>query len=123
MATTMHTAVVSGFGQPLAFPAWPMPQPGPGPGPILVKTEAVGVCHPDRHDANGDWPLKPSLSFIPGYEGTGRVAAVGMGVTRVDDGDRVGLPWLDVACGHFEDCLQARETVYGAGRQFSVGTL
>jgi propanol-preferring alcohol dehydrogenase len=38
------------------------------PGQILVKTEACGVCHTDLHAANGDWPLKPTLPFIPGHE-------------------------------------------------------
>lgn len=111
MATTMHAAVVTGFGKPLAFQEWPVPTPGPGQ--ILVKTEACGVCHTDLHAAHGDWPLKPSLPFIPGHEGIGRIAATGAGVTIVKEGDRVGVPWLYSACGHCEHCLQAWETVCG----------
>jgi propanol-preferring alcohol dehydrogenase len=83
----------------------------PGPGQILVKTEACGVCHTDLHAAKGDWPLKPSLPFIPGYEAIGRVVALGAGVTIVKEGDRVGVPWLYSACGHCEYCLSAWETV------------
>ena len=45
--------------------------PSPGAGQILVKTEACGVCHTDLHAANGDWPLKPTLPFIPGHEAIG----------------------------------------------------
>ena len=80
-------------------------------GQILVKTEACGVCHTDLHAARGDWPVKPTLPFIPGHEGIGLVVAVGPGVTIVKEGDRVGVPWLYSACGHCEYCLKAWETV------------
>ena len=111
MTRTMHAAVVEQFGKPLAFREISIPAPGPGQ--ILVKTEACGVCHTDLHAAQGDWPLKPTLPFIPGHEGIGRVAAVGAGVTSVKEGDRVGVPWLYSACGHCEYCLSAQETVCG----------
>jgi propanol-preferring alcohol dehydrogenase len=109
MAGRMHVAVVEQFGKPLLFQEWDIPTPGPGQ--ILVKTEACGVCHTDLHAATGDWPLKPKLPFIPGHEAIGRVAAVGVGVTIVKEGDRVGVPWLYSACGHCEHCLSAWETV------------
>jgi propanol-preferring alcohol dehydrogenase len=107
--TKMHAAVVEHFGKPLALQEWDIPTPGPGQ--ILVKTEACGVCHTDLHAAKGDWPLKPSLPFIPGHEAIGRVVALGAGVTIVKEGDRVGVPWLYSACGHCEYCLSAWETV------------
>ena len=53
------------------------------PGPVLVKVAACGVCHTDLHAADGDWPVKPTLPFIPGHEGVGHVAAVGAGVKGV----------------------------------------
>jgi propanol-preferring alcohol dehydrogenase len=109
MIRKMHAAVVEQFGKPLVFQEWDIPTPGPGQ--ILVKTEACGVCHTDLHAARGDLPLKPTLPFIPGHEGIGRVAAVGSGVTIVKEGDRVGVPWLYSACGHCEYCLKAWETV------------
>lgn len=109
MTTQMHAAFVTGFGQPLEMRETAIPTPGPGQ--ILVRTEACGVCHTDLHAARGDWPLKPAPPFIPGHEGIGRVVALGAGVTRVKEGDRVGVPWLYSACGHCEHCLQAWETV------------
>ena len=109
MTNTMHSAVVEQFGQPLALRELDIPVPGPGQ--ILVKTEACGVCHTDLHAAHGDWPLKPSLPFVPGHEGIGRVVAIGEGVTAVAMGERVGVPWLYSACGHCEHCLAAWETV------------
>jgi propanol-preferring alcohol dehydrogenase len=108
-ARKMQAAVVEQFGQPLSFLEWDIPTPGPGQ--ILVKTEACGVCHTDLHAAGGDWPVLPTLPFIPGHEGIGIVAAIGAGVTSVKEGDRVGVPWLYSACGHCEHCLAAWETV------------
>jgi propanol-preferring alcohol dehydrogenase len=109
MTRKMQAAVVEQFGKPLVIQEWDVPTPGPGQ--ILVKTEACGVCHTDLHAANGDWPVKPSLPFIPGHEAIGLVVALGAGVTIVKEGDRVGVPWLYSACGHCEYCLSAWETV------------
>jgi propanol-preferring alcohol dehydrogenase len=109
MTQQMKAAVVQQFGKPLVLQEWDVPTPGPGQ--ILVKTEACGVCHTDVHAAHGDWPLKPTVPFIPGHEGIGLVVALGTGVTAVKEGDRVGVPWLYSACGRCEYCLSAWETV------------
>jgi alcohol dehydrogenase, propanol-preferring len=109
MPTKMQAAVVEQFGKPLVLQERDIPSPGPSQ--ILVKTEACGVCHTDLHAAHGDWPLKPTLPFIPGHEAIGRIVAVGSDVTIVKEGDRVGVPWLYSACGHCEYCLAACETV------------
>ena len=39
------------------------------------STEACGLCHTDLDAAHGDWPVKPTLPFIPGHEAIGLVAA------------------------------------------------
>lgn len=109
MFQTMKAAVVHAFGEPLRIEEVKVPLPGAGQ--ILVKIEACGVCHTDLHAAEGDWPVRPSLPFIPGHEGVGYVAAVGSGVTRVREGDRVGVPWLYSACGCCEHCLTGWETL------------
>lgn len=105
----MQAAFVEQFGQPLVLRSCDIPEAGPGQ--ILVKVEACGVCHTDLHAAKGDWPVKPSLPFIPGHEAIGIVVALGAGVSIVKEGDRVGVPWLYSACGHCEYCLSAWETV------------
>jgi len=109
MAKKMRAEVVEAFGKPLV--AREVDIPTAGHGQIIVKTEACGVCHTDLHAAKGDWPLKPTLPFIPGHEAIGIVTAVGRDVTAVKEGDRVGVPWLYSACGHCEYCLTAWETV------------
>ena len=106
---TMKAAVVHKFGKPLSLEEVPVPRPGAGQ--ILVRVAASGVCHTDLHAADGDWPVKPKLPFIPGHEGVGLVAAVGSGVTNLKEGDRVGVPWLHSACGLCEFCLAGWETL------------
>jgi len=109
MSTTMKAAVVRAFKQPLVIQEVPVPTPGAGQ--ILVKIAASGVCHTDLHAADGDWPVKPKLPFIPGHEGVGHVAALGGGVSHIKEGDRVGVPWLYTACGHCRHCLGGWETL------------
>jgi len=46
------------------------------PRPYTVKTEACGVYHTDLHAALADWPLKPTLPFIPGLEAIELVVAL-----------------------------------------------
>ncbi|MCQ2027998.1 alcohol dehydrogenase AdhP [Stutzerimonas zhaodongensis] len=109
MNQTMKAAVAHTYGEPLRIEEVKVPLPGPGQ--ILVKIEACGVCHTDLHAVEGDWPVRPPLPFIPGHEGVGYVAAVGGGVSRVKEGDRVGVPWLYSACGCCEHCLTGWETL------------
>jgi propanol-preferring alcohol dehydrogenase len=105
----MKAAVVRAFGEPLAIEEVAIPTPGPGE--VLVRVVASGVCHTDLHAADGDWPVKPTLPFIPGHEGAGVVAALGPGVTHVKEGDPVGIAWLHDACGTCEYCVTGWETL------------
>ncbi|MFM9887276.1 MAG: zinc-dependent alcohol dehydrogenase [Burkholderiales bacterium] len=109
---SMKAAVVKKFGAPLQIEQVPVPEVTQGQ--VLVKVIASGVCHTDLHAANGDWPVKPTLPFIPGHEGVGYVAALGSGVKGIKEGDRIGVPWLHTACGHCEHCITGWETLCDA---------
>jgi len=85
--------------------------PEPGPGQVVVRMEASGLCHTDIHAANGDWPVTPTVPFIPGHEGVGIVTALGDGVTSPQIGQRVAVPWLGYACGTCRYCLTGWETL------------
>ena len=109
MPKTMTAAFVEKFGEPLEIREVVIPTPGPGQ--VLVEIAASGVCHTDLHAAEGDWPIKPTLPFIPGHEGAGVVASLGSGVKHLKEGDRVGIAWLHSACGYCEFCLTGWETL------------
>jgi alcohol dehydrogenase, propanol-preferring len=110
----MRAAVVPAFGQALVIEDRPVPEPGPGQ--VVVRMEASGLCHTDIHAANGDWPVTPTVPFIPGHEGVGIVTATGDGVTSPRTGQRVAVPWLGYACGTCRYCLTGWETLCLAQR-------
>jgi propanol-preferring alcohol dehydrogenase len=105
----MKSAVVKAFDKPLVIEDRPVPEPGPGQ--VLVRVEASGLCHTDIHAARGDWPVKPSLPFVPGHEAVGVVTKRGPGVTEHDLGARVAVPWLGWACGTCSYCVRGWETL------------
>ena len=105
----MRAAVVPAFGQPLVIEDRPVPEPGPGQ--VVVRMEASGLCHTDIHAANGDWPVTPTVPFVPGHEGVGLMTALGDGVTSLKTGQRVAVPWLGYACGTCRYCLTGWETL------------
>jgi threonine 3-dehydrogenase len=67
--------------------------PSPAHGEVLLQVEAASICGTDAHLYNWDpWArevLKPPV--ILGHELAGRVVAAGAGVTRVHEGDLVGV--------------------------------
>ena len=68
---------------------------------VLVRIEAVGMCHADLAVRAGEFPFP--LPGVAGHEGAGRVEAVGAGVTSVRPGDRVMLTFD--SCGHCVWCV------------------
>ncbi|MDX6276052.1 MAG: alcohol dehydrogenase, propanol-preferring [Nocardioidaceae bacterium] len=105
----MKAAVVTDFTAPLEIQEHNIPEPGRGQ--VLVRMEACGLCHTDIHAAHGDWPVKPTVPFVPGHEGVGIVTELGAGVTEREIGDRVAIAWLGSACGHCRYCIDGRETL------------
>src|SRR5260370_2743451 len=110
----MRAAVGPGLGQPLVDEDGPVPEPGPGQ--VVVRMEASGLCHTDIHAARGDWPVTPTVPFIPGHEGVGIVTAAGDGVTSPQVGQPVAVPWLRYARGTCRYLLTGAETLCLAQR-------
>jgi propanol-preferring alcohol dehydrogenase len=106
----MKAAVVHSFDRPLEIDDVPVPEPGADQ--VLVRIETSGLCHTDIHAARGEWPIKPTLPFIPGHEGVGVVEQLGPGNGRgLEVGMRVALPWLGYACGDCRHCNSGWETL------------
>jgi aryl-alcohol dehydrogenase len=71
---------------------------------ILVRNEAVGVCHTDDKARQGKLPIVPPV--ILGHEGSGVVERAGAAVTRVTPGDRV--LFTPDYCGRCRPCLMGK---------------
>lgn len=82
----------------------------PGPGQVALSVSACGVCRTDLHLVDGDL-AHPGHAVVPGHEIVGRVTAVGVDVTGLAVGDRVGVPWLGWTCGRCEHCRAGRENL------------
>lgn len=61
----------------------------PSPGEVLIDVVAAGVNRPDLLQRAGLYPPPPGASEALGLEVSGRIAAVGAGVTRLTVGDEV----------------------------------
>jgi 2-desacetyl-2-hydroxyethyl bacteriochlorophyllide A dehydrogenase len=67
----------------------------PGPGEVQVEVAYVGICGTDLHILHGAMDARVSLPAIIGHEMSGRVAALGDGVTGWAVGDPVTVMPLD----------------------------
>ncbi len=104
----MDAMVLNGPGEALRFEQ--LPDRDPGPGEVRVRIAACGVCRTDLHVLDGDLP-QIKYPIIPGHEIVGRVEALGEGVTALQKGQRVGVPWLGHTCGHCFYCRSGRENL------------
>lgn len=84
-----------------------LPDPAPGPGEVIIDARAMGMNFPDLLLVEGNYQFKPPRPFIPGFDVSGVVSAIGEGVTRVAVGDRV---LATLGSGAFATRVTAPET-------------
>src|SRR4051812_33261673 len=86
----------------------------PHEGEVLVRIQHCGVCHSDLHFVDGSLPCP--YPAILGHEAGGIVEAVGAGVSRLNEGDKVILT-LRPPCGRCYFCVRGQFSIcseYGA---------
>src|SRR3954463_9838590 len=103
LPTTMTAIGIKSPGGPEMLVPEERPLPKPGAGEILVKVAAAGVNRPDVMQRQGSYPPPPGAPDIPGLEIAGEIVALGPGVKRWKNGDRVMA--LVVGGGYAEYCL------------------
>ena len=90
-------------------------RPVPGQGQILVKVFACGICHTELDEIEGR--VAPSrFPMILGHEVIGRVESLGPAAKRFKRGDRVGIAWINWACGRCSFCLKGEENLCDSAR-------
>jgi NADPH2:quinone reductase len=66
-----------------------LPTPEPQAGEVRVAIHAASLNFPDSLTIVGKYQFKPELPFVPGSEFSGRIDALGAGVTGLEVGDPV----------------------------------
>jgi propanol-preferring alcohol dehydrogenase len=94
--------------RPLALTDLPIPSPASDE--VLIEVEVCGVCRTDLHVVEGDLPSRRK-SVVPGHEVIGRVAELGAECRALKIGDRVGVAWLNRACGVCTYCRRNDENL------------
>ncbi|MFY0692894.1 MAG: NAD(P)H-quinone oxidoreductase [Paracoccaceae bacterium] len=85
----MRAIEISEPGGPDVLKLTERPVPQPAAGQILIKIAYAGVNRPDALQRAGMYDPPPGASDLPGLEASGRVAAIGPGVSGLSVGDDV----------------------------------
>jgi propanol-preferring alcohol dehydrogenase len=86
-----------------------LPNPVPGTKQILIKVSACGVCHTELDEVEGR--IRPKLPIVLGHEIVGRIERLGSGASKFNVGDRVGIAWINSACGKCPFCRAGNENL------------
>jgi NADPH2:quinone reductase len=103
----MRVVVAERLGGPEVMEVVDREPPVPGAGDLLVQVEAAGVNYIDTYQREGRGAYRPSLPFVPGSEGAGRVTGAGAGVNGFGTGDLVA--WAGAPSGYAEQVLVPAE--------------
>jgi NADPH2:quinone reductase len=86
----MRAAVITRPGGPEVLEIQERPTPAPANNQVLIRVRASALNRADLLQRQGQYPAPPGApADIPGMEFVGEVAALGAGVTRWREGDRV----------------------------------
>lgn len=99
----MRAVLCRQYGPPETLAIVELPSPVPGPGEVVVAVHASGINFTDVLSTGGRSQLKVWPPFTPGVEVAGVIKAVGSGVARLREGDRVFATCL--YGGHAEEVL------------------
>jgi NADPH2:quinone reductase len=87
---TMRAAAIDHFGAPEVLTLHTLPVPVPDADEVLIALHTAGVGGWDADMRGGWWPEgRPRFPVVLGTDGSGKVAAVGSRVRRLQVGDKV----------------------------------
>ncbi len=77
---------------------------------VLIKISVCGICHTELDEIEGR--IEPiNFPIILGHQIIGRVIKIGAEVKKLKNGDRVGVGWINSACGECEYCRAGYENL------------
>jgi propanol-preferring alcohol dehydrogenase len=77
---------------------------------VLLRVSVCGVCRTDLDIVQGRI-VPPRYPVIPGHQVIGRVTRLGADVTGMREGDRLGVAWINSACGSCRWCRNGEENL------------
>ncbi len=87
-----------------------LPVPIPKNHEIRVKISVCGVCHTELDEIEGRTP--PSkFPIVLGHQIVGRVDRAGSKSGKFRTGDRIGIAWINSACGRCKFCQAGQENL------------
>ena len=106
----MRAIEISEPGGPDVLRLTDRPRPQPGYGEVRIRVDFAGVNRPDALQRAGAYDPPPGASDLPGLEASGRIDAVGSGVTQWAPGDAVcallpGGGYAEYAVAPAQHCL------------------
>ena len=96
-------AILTALDQPLEIHDVELETPRAGE--VKIRMGASGVCHSDLSVQNGT--LMGVAPIVLGHEGAGIIEEVGEGVTDLEPGDHVVVPWVP-QCGECYYCQRGQ---------------
>lgn len=105
----MKAVVMNSFGGPEVLQPTELPIPTPKAGEILIQVHAAGINPVDYKIRSGEYRrTETKLPIIPGRDVSGKIAAIGRGVSGFDVGDEV-YAFLASHSGGYADYAIANE--------------
>jgi uncharacterized zinc-type alcohol dehydrogenase-like protein len=94
----------------------------PGDRDVHVTIDFCGICHSDIHSARNEWQ-GTEYPFVPGHEIIGRVVKAGKDVTRLREGQRVGVGCFVNSCRTCAECKAGHENYCQVGMIMTYGSV
>jgi NADPH:quinone reductase-like Zn-dependent oxidoreductase len=108
MTNTMRAIVAQRAGGPEVLVETEVPKPAPGAVEVLVRVHAAGVNPTDWKSRSRGRTTTVEAPYIPGYDVSGVVEAVGGGVQLYRPGDEVfGMPLFPKPAGAYAEYVVA----------------
>ena len=84
--------------------------PEPGPSELLIQVHACGVCHTEIDEIEGR-AAPAALPMTPGHQVVGTIVSQGADCSLNILHSRVGVAWIQSACGNCEWCRSGSENL------------
>ncbi len=85
-------------------------KPGVSDREILIKVNACGVCHTEIDEIEGRTSPR-SLPMVLGHQIAGVVECTGNKAAKFNEGQRVGVGWINSSCGQCRFCKEGNDNL------------